>query len=67
MENCINRLHRESFFNFDNEKVDNLFITLKNINWVVTFTDQNLILFTWEKLSKFSIKNCCTSILKRCI
>lgn len=50
MENGVNLVHRESLFNLNNEKVYRLFIALQNVNRVIAFTNQNLVLFRREEL-----------------
>jgi len=64
MEDAVNRLHGEPFLYFDNEEVNGFLVTLQKINWVVAFTYQDFVLFTGEEFRKFTIGDCCTSILK---
>jgi hypothetical protein len=64
MENAVNRLHGETFLHLNNKEVDALLITLKQVNRIVAFTYQNLVLLVWKELSKFIIGDCCAAILE---
>ena len=55
MENGVDLVHRESLFNLNDEKVYRLFIALQNVNRVIAFTNQNLVLLRREELCVSSV------------
>jgi hypothetical protein len=64
MENGIDLMHWEPFFDFDDEKVDWFFIALENVNGIIAFTDENFILFWREKFCVFSVTDSLAAELK---
>lgn len=67
VENSVDLMHWEALFDLNNEKVYRLLIALQNVDRVVTFTNQNFILFWREKLCKLSIADCWASKLEWCV
>lgn len=67
MKNRVDLVHWESFLDFDDEKVDGLLITLKNVNGVIAFANENLILFGRKEFGKFAITDGGASKLERCV
>lgn len=67
MENGVDLVHRESLFNLNDEKVYRLLVPLQNINRVVAFTNQNLVLFRREKLRVSSVAYRSATEFKWCI
>jgi hypothetical protein len=58
MKDVVNRLHGEVLLNFDDKKVYIFLIRLQEIDRIVALANQNFIVFTWEKLSEFTVVNC---------
>ena len=67
MENCIDLMHWETFFDLDDEKVDWFLIALENVNGVIAFTNENLILFGREEFCVLSITDGLAAELKGCV
>ena len=55
MEDCVDLMHREALFDFNDEEVDGLFITLQDIDWIVALADEYFIFLGWEEFSEFTV------------
>lgn len=64
MKDCVHWMHWESLFHLNDEEIYRLLITLKNVNWVIAFTNENFVLFWREKFSESAIADCRTAELK---
>jgi hypothetical protein len=55
MENRVDFIHREVFLNLNDEEVDHFFVRLKQINRIVTFTNEDLAVFARQELHELLV------------
>ena len=39
----------------DDEEVDHLLVGLKQVNWIIAFTNKDLTVFTWQKFHELLV------------
>ena len=58
MKNGVDFIHWKVLLDLNDEKIDHLFIRLKQVNWIVTFTNEDLAIFTGQELHILLVNDC---------